>query len=125
MESRVITFEGMNMLKEAIKQDPIASSRMAGFRQQRNLPQESLDNQLLQTFIRTSMQRDSTTVNEMGTGLPNRPSAGQDSSFNYIFNMLLSSVSNQDGGNVTASESMINLNQSFGNSGSNQDMNDN
>ena len=121
---RAIAYKGMNIIKEATKQDPIASSRLAGFRQQRDSQQEGLDNQLLQNFIRTSIQRDS-TANE--AGLPNRnPSATQDSSFNYIFNMLLSSVSNQEGGNASNAESMMNLNQSFGNSGgNNQDMSDN
>ena len=56
----------------------------------------------------------------------------QDSSFNYIFNLLLSSVSNNEGGSAPNADGMPDLNQSFGNQGNNSngggnnnEMNDN
>ena len=110
----------MNIIKEAQKQEPLYSSRMnPGTGQFRNFQQDSPDNQLLQSFLRNSMQRGSAGT-ESNAGMPNNnPSTAQESSFNYIFNMLLSSVSNQDDAGLPNVDSFMNLNQSFGNQGGN------
>lgn len=123
----------MNIIKEAQKQEPIHSSRLASLMQFRNFPQESPDSQLLQSFIRSSIQRESgpneSASMPSNTGRGNNPSGSQESSFNYIFNLLLNSVSNNEDGNPPNPDSFMNLNQSFGGQGngpnSNQDMHDN
>ena len=110
----------MNIFKDAQKQEPLFSTRVnTGTNQFGSHLQDSPDNQLLQSFLRNNMQRRSTGT-ESSTGGPNtNPAGNQESSFNYIFNMLLSSVSNQDDPSLPNIDSFLNLNQSFGNPGSN------
>lgn len=113
------------MLKEAQKQEPFYSTRTnGGASQSRNFTQESPDNQLLQNFLRSTLQRGPGGDSNSRVSNTNPSAQAQESSFNYIFNMLLSSVSNQDEASLPNIDSYMNLNQSFGNQDGNQDMND-
>lgn len=110
-------------MKESLKPDLTGSTRLANMIQFGGFPQNGADNELLQNFIRSNLQRE--TAND-----PNAETAGdnvstnQEGRLNYIFNMLLNSVSNPEEANTSNTAS--NMNQSFGNQGSeSREMNDN